>query len=123
MTISANWDHHHFFIQIPILYLATFWSILSKKTHVLVVTVELIWLLPLIILSFNFAQTQNKSLRFIKCRKSYVHRSTVVQTNHCQICGCLCPTIMHLCNLFLLSTPVTQMLSTPRCVNRRKDVK
>ena len=32
------------------------------KTHVLVVTVELIWLLLLNILSFNFAPTLNKFL-------------------------------------------------------------
>ena len=32
------------------------------KTHVLVVTVELIWLLLLNILSFNFVPTSNKSL-------------------------------------------------------------
>ena len=34
------------------------------KTHVLTVTVELVWLFFLNIPSFNFAQTPNKSLRF-----------------------------------------------------------
>ena len=40
------------------------------KTHVLVVTVELIWLLFLNILSFNFVPTPNKSLRFTRFRRS-----------------------------------------------------
>ena len=33
---------------------------------------------------------------------------------HSFFCGCLSPTIVHLHNLFLLSTPVAQMLLTPR---------
>ena len=37
-------------------------------------------------------------------------------------CGCLSRTIAHLRNLFLLSTPVAQMLLTPRWVSRRKHV-
>ena len=53
-----------------------------EKTHVIVVTVELIWLLFCTILSLNFVRTPNKSLRFRKFRKSCVHRSIVVQTNH-----------------------------------------
>ena len=44
----------------------------EKKT-VLVVTVELIWLLFFNILSFNFIQTPNKSLRFRKFRRRNVH--------------------------------------------------
>ena len=40
------------------------------KTHVLVVTVELIWLLFLNILSFNFVPTPKKSLRFTRFRRS-----------------------------------------------------
>ena len=91
-----------------------------EKIPVLVVTVELIWLLFLNILSFNFLQTPNKSLKFIKFRKSNLHRSVVVQTKHCQFAllflldlrclkcshyffgDCLAPTIVHLQNLFLI---------------------
>ena len=102
------------------------WNVLVhyvEKSHFLVVTVELIWLFLLNILSLNFVQKPNKSLRLRKFRRSYVHRSVVVQTNHCKIstaflldgrcakwphsffsffCGCLSPTIVHLRNLFLL---------------------
>ena len=49
--------HHISFIRIPILYLEMLWPILSKENPVLVVTVELIWLLFLNMLSFNFIQT------------------------------------------------------------------
>ena len=52
------------------------------KTHVLVVTVESIWLLFLNIISFNFVPTPNKFLRLKRCRKSYVNRPDVVLTNH-----------------------------------------
>ena len=34
----------------------------------------------------NFVQTPNKYLRFRRFRRSYVHHSVVVPTNHCQIC-------------------------------------
>ena len=54
------------------------------KIRVLVVTVELIWLLVLNIFSFNFVPTPNKSLRFMRFRRSYVNRLAVVLTNHCQ---------------------------------------
>ena len=106
---------------------------------------KLIWLLFLDILSFNFDQTPNKSLRFRKFRRSYAHLSVVFQTNHCQICtaffclmsavqsrphsflffcGCFVSlTIVQLRDPFLLNTPVAQMLLTPRWVSRRKDVK
>ena len=57
-----------------------------EENHVLVVTVELIWLLFLNILFLNFVQTPNKSLRFGKFRRSNVQRFAVVQTNHCQSC-------------------------------------
>ena len=57
-----------------------------EKAHVLVVTGELIWLLFLNILSFNYMQTPNKSHGFKKFRRSYVHLSIVVQINHCQMC-------------------------------------
>ena len=42
------------------------------KTHVLVVTVELIWLLLLNIISFNFVPIPRKSLSFTRFRRSYV---------------------------------------------------
>ena len=112
------------------------------KTHVLVVTVELIWLLFLNILSFNFVPTPNQFLRLKRFRKSYVNRSDVVLTNHtsctvfllnvsCAVqCGhvpfffsCLSPMLVHLRNLFLLSTSVARMLLTLRWVSRQKDVK
>ena len=48
------------------------------KTHVLVVAVEMIWLLFLNILSFNFVPTPNKSLRLTRFRRSYVNRPAVV---------------------------------------------
>ena len=54
------------------------------KTHVLDVTVDLIWLLFLNILSFNFVTTPRKSLRFTRFIRSYVNRPAVVLTNHCQ---------------------------------------
>ena len=54
------------------------------KTHVLVVTVDLIWLLFLNILSFNFVATPRKSLRFTRFIRSYVNRPAVVLTNYCQ---------------------------------------
>ena len=110
-------------------------------THVLVVIVESIWSLFLNMLSFNFVTTPNKSLRFTNFRRTYVNRPVVVLTNHCQsyptflldvrcskrsryfFCSCLSPMIVHLRNLFLLSTPVTRKLLTPRLVSIRKDVK
>ena len=52
------------------------------KIHVLVVTVELIWLLFLNIFSFNFVPTPNKFLRLKRFRKSYVNHPDVVLTNH-----------------------------------------
>ena len=86
------------------------------KTHVLVVTVDLIWLLFLNILSFNFVATPRKSLRFTRFIRSYVNRPAVVLSNHCQsytallfclmcslqschipfFCSCLFPMIVHL---------------------------
>ena len=99
-----------------------------------------------VVLEYAFLQLYSNaglrllSLRFRKFRRSNVHRSVVVQTNHCQsctaffawcalskvstflFCGCLFPTIVHLRNLFLLSTPVAQMLLTPRWVSIRKHV-
>ena len=50
------------------------------KSHILVVT-ELIWLLLLNILSFNFVQTPNKSLTLRGFRRSSVNRPAVVPNN------------------------------------------
>ena len=54
------------------------------KTHVLVVTVDLIWLLFLNILSSNFVATPRKFLRFTRFIRSNVNRPVVVLTNHYQ---------------------------------------
>ena len=54
------------------------------KSHVLLVTVELICLLFLNKLFFNFVPIPNKSLRFTRFRRSYVNRTAIVLTNHCQ---------------------------------------
>ena len=56
------------------------------KTHVLVEIVELIWLMFMNILSFNFVPTPNKSIRFRTFRRSYVNQPTVVLTSYCQSC-------------------------------------
>ena len=83
------------------------------KTHVLVVTVDLIWLLFLKIISFNFVTTPRKFLRFTRFIRSYVNHPAAVLINHCQsytaclmcavqschvpfFCSCLFPMIMHL---------------------------
>ena len=85
------------------------------KTHVLDVTVDLIWLLFLNMPFFNFVATPRKSLKFTRFIRSYVNRPAVVQTNHCQsvtaflldvrcsnlpcsifFCSCLFPMIVHL---------------------------
>ena len=94
------------------------------KSHVPAVTVESSWLFFLNIYSFNFILMLHKSLRFRRFRRSYVNCHVVVPTNNCQICTaflawcalfevatflfshCLSPMIVHLLNLFLLSTPV-----------------
>ena len=54
------------------------------KTHVVDVTVDLIWLLFLNILSFNFVAAPRKSLRFTRFIRNYVNHPAVVLTNHCQ---------------------------------------
>ena len=46
----------------------------ADKTHVLVVTVDLIWLFFLNIHSFNFVPTPDKSLKFTGLRRSYVNQ-------------------------------------------------
>ena len=52
------------------------------KTHVLVVTVEFIWLLLLNILSFNFVPEPNKFVMLARFRRSYVKRAAVGLTSH-----------------------------------------
>ena len=108
------------------------------KIHVLVVTVDLIWLLFLNILSFNFVPTPRKSLRFTRFRRSYVNRPLVVLTNHCQSdtaffdwCAPFkVATLLFLLLFFpsysafaLLNTLVARILLTPKCAGRRANVK
>ena len=81
-TIQTNWNHHHFFIRIPILGHVLVHSI--DKINVLILTVKLISLLFLNILIFNFVTTPNKSLRFTRSSTIYVNRTAAVLTNHCQ---------------------------------------
>ena len=138
-TIQTNGNHHHCFIWIPILGHVLVHSV--DKTHVLVVTVELIRLLFLNIFSFNFVPTSNKSLRFTRFRRSYVNRPAIGLNNHCQsctaflldarclkwplsfFCSSLFPMIVHLHKLLLLNTHIARILLTPRRVSRRKYVK
>ena len=117
------------------------WPVLAHsvdKTHILVVTGELIWLLFLNILSFNFVPKPNTSFRLTRFKRSYVNRPAIVLTNHCQsytsflldvrcskwssfflffffffffFCSCLFPIIVHLRKLFLLGTPVARINS------------
>ena len=123
------------------------WPVLAhsvNKTHILVVTGELIWLLFLNILSFNFAPQPNKPFRLTRFKRSYVNRPAIVLTNHCQsytsflldvrcskwssfflffsffFCSCLSPIIVRLRKLFLLGTTVARINSkvckqTKRC--------
>ena len=135
--IQTNGDHHHFFIGIPLMYLVALVHSVDK-THVLVVTVELIWSLFLNILSLNFVSTLHKFLSFTRFGRSYVNCLAVilikVTLHFCLVCAvqsghipffssCLSQMMVHLHNLFLLNTPVAWMLLTPRWVSRRKDVK
>ena len=92
------------------------------KTHVLVVTVELTWLLFWNILSFNFVPKLSKTLTFTRFRKIYVNRPTVVLIN-VTLFFCIQSYAANMRNLFSLNTPVAQMLLTPRWVSRRIDVK
>ena len=119
------------------------WPVLAhsvNKTHILVVTGELIWLLFLNILSFNFAPQPNKPFRLTRFERSYVNRPAIVLTNHCQsytsflldvrcskwssfflffsfffffffFCSCLSPIIVRLRKLFLLGTTVARINS------------
>ena len=120
------------------------WPVLAhsvNKTHILVVTGELIWLLFLNILSFNFAPQPNKPFRLTRFKRSYVNRPAIFLTNHCQsytsflldvrcskwssfflffsffffffffFCSCLSPIIVRLRKLFLLGTTVARINS------------
>ena len=128
----------HCFIWIPVLQLATAMVHSVGKTHVLDVTVDLIWLLFFNILSFNFVTTPRKPLRFTRFIRSYVNRPAVVLTNHCQsytafLLDVRCSKLP--CSIFLqlfvpnnssfalLSTPVARKLWTPRWFGRWTDVK
>ena len=91
------------------------------KTHVMVVTMELIWLLFLNILSFNYAPTPNISLRFTRFRKSYVNLPAVVLIKF-TLFFCIQSYAANLRNLFLLNTPVARELLTSTWVSRQKDV-
>ena len=113
------------------------------KTHALVVTVELIWLLLLNMLFFQLCSNAEQiSVRLARFRRSYVKLPAVILTSktsytaflldlHCDVqsghvpffCSCLFPMIMYLRNLFLLNTLLTRMLLAPRWVSRQKDEK
>ena len=129
---TLNNNIHHSNRREPPLY---FHSNINIWTRILVATVGLISSSFLNILFFNFS---DKSLRFTRSRRSYVNRTAFFLTNHCNscnffvkvtlvlmytvqsghfsfFCSCLFPMIVHLRNLFLLSTRVAQMLLSPRC--------
>ena len=97
-TIQTNGNHHHFFIRIPILGHVLVHSV--DKTHVLVATVKLIWLMFWNIFSFKFVPRPNKSLRFTRFKGSYVNCPAVVLTNHCQNLLCF----FAWCALFKVAT-------------------
>ena len=59
---TNHWYHHHFFHSNTNPVFGHVLIHYFDKTHVLVGTVELIWLLLLNILSFNFASPSNKFL-------------------------------------------------------------
>ena len=58
------------------------------KTHFLVVTMDLIWLLFLNILSFNFVATPRKFRRFTRFIRSHVNHPAVVLTNKVTLLFC-----------------------------------
>ena len=71
---SNKWgDHYYFFIRIPILYLATFWSTMLTK--------PMFWLQHWNWIGccswIYFVPTPKKSLWFIRFRRSYVNHPTV----------------------------------------------
>ena len=87
---------------------------------------------------FNLVPTSKRSLRFTRFRRSYVSRTDVVLTNHCQSYTAFSAwcALSKLARSFFLQlsapngslifvehTPVAWMLLTPRWVSRQKDVK
>ena len=104
------------------------------KTHFLVVTMELIWLFFLNIFYFNFVLTPNKFLIMLtRFRRSWVKHPFAILTSHTSYTAFLLdircavqsdhapflqPFVPNLCNLFLLNTPLAQLLLTPRWVSR-----
>ena len=114
-TIQAYGDHHFLHLDTnPVICHALVHSV--DKTHVLVVTVDLIWLLFLNILSFNFVATPRKSLRFTRIIRSYA----VVLTNNYQsytafllyVCCSKLPCSIFL-QLFIPNDSAFALLSTP----------
>ena len=113
-----------------------------KKTYVLVVTVELIWLLFLnIVFPISFKRQTNilglEDLEEAMYTTLLLFQPTIVKfallffclmrdVQNCHspfICGCLPLMIVHLHNLFFLSTPAAWMFLTPRWVRRQEIVK
>ena len=132
LTIQANVDHHIVYSDTNLV-LGKILVHSVEKTHGLVVTVELIWLLFYNIFSFNFVQTPNKSLRFTRFSRSYIHSLLSFQATALKVVllvfswcvlfkmttslffgGCLPPTKAYLRNLSLFSTPVAWMFLTPK---------
>ena len=106
------------------------------KTHVLVATLKLNWLLFLDILCSNTQKVslvhkiQKKLCKSPYCRSNQSFTAfscwmCSVQSGHVRFffCCCFFPMIMNLRILFLLSTPVARMLLASRRVSRRKDLK
>ena len=87
------------------------------KTHVMVVIVDLIWLLFLNILSFNFAATPRKSLRFTRFIRSSVNRPAVVLTNNyqsfCFMCAVRSCHVSSFLQVFVPNDSAFALLSTP----------
>ena len=81
-TTQTNGNHRNFFMRIQIRSHVLVHSV--DKIYVVVVKLKLIWSLFLNIFYFNFFPTPNQSLRFTRFRRSYVNRTVVVPTNHCQ---------------------------------------
>ena len=107
------------------------WSILLTKP-VLVVTVELIWLLFLNIISFNYVPTSNKFLRFTRFIKSYAYCPAIVLIKSTLLFCLMCVVQSRnfcffeaVCSQWLCVcvTPVARVLLTPRWTSKWKDVK
>ena len=139
---NKRWPYRFFYLDInPVLghVLIDF----VNKAHVLTVTVELICLLFLNNLFQLCSNAKQITVRLTGFRRIFVSRPAVVLTNdtsytasllyvrwgvqsghiHFVFCSCLYAVIVHLGNLFLLSTPVARMLVTPKWESRQKVVK